>query len=268
MHASISINSLSVNAGSLAGNAEVVARLGAAAISPHVEEVSELGASRADRLLRDAGLKAATLTHRAFGYGARQEAARQRDRLNQSIDLAAEIGAQSITMTTGGRGALTWREAMERFAMEIAPCADHARAAGIALAIEPTSHLYADVSIAHRLSDLVTICTRSGVGLGIDLFACWFDSDIEEAIIAAAPLCQLVQVSDYVAGDRGLPCRAVPGDGIAQVGRLVTLIRQAGFEGYFDIEIIGPRIESEGPRMALARASQRLGEWLSGPKPA
>lgn len=61
-------------------------------------------------------------------------------------ELAAAI------LTTGGRGALDWNSAARAFAEAIAPCAEKARAAGIALGIEPTSHLYSDVSIAHRLS--------------------------------------------------------------------------------------------------------------------
>lgn len=66
-------------------------------------------------------------------------------------ELAAAI------LTVGGRGALDWNSAARAFAEAIAPCAEKARAAGIALGIEPTSHLYSDVSIAHRLSDTVAL---------------------------------------------------------------------------------------------------------------
>jgi hypothetical protein len=32
------------------------------------------------------------------------------------------------------------------------------------------------------------------------------------------------------------------GDGMAQLDRLIPLIVQAGYRGYFDLELIGPRI--------------------------
>lgn len=262
MHPSISINTLCVNAGSLAANADLIARLGAAAISPVREEVEAIGAASAARLLRDAGLAVATLTHRAFGYASRAQGLAARDRLNRTIDLAATIGADSITMTTGGRGELSWPDAAARFVKEIAPCAAHAHAAGVALSLEPTSHLYADASIAHCLRDTVTLARDAGIRLGIDLFACWFDADIDQAITRAGPLCSLVQVSDYVAGDRGLPCRAVPGDGMIPLDRLIQAILATGYRGWFDIEVIGPRIESEGAAAALSRASAALEEWL------
>ena len=100
---------------------------------------------------------------------------------------------------------------------------------------------------------------RAGIGVGIDLFACWTDSDIEDAIAACGPHIALVQVSDYVYGDRGLPCRAVPGDGAVPLARLIPLILKTGFRGYFDIEVIGPRLETEGAEAGLHRA----GAWMT-----
>jgi sugar phosphate isomerase/epimerase len=165
-------------------------------------------------------------------------------------------------MTTGGRGELSWAAAAERFAEAMAPCAEAARAAGIHLGIEPTSHLYADVSIAHRLADASSLARRAGISVMIDLFACWADADIESAIADAGALTALVQVSDYVYGDRGLPCRAVPGDGAVPLNHLIPAIVRAGFTGRFDLEIIGPRLQAEGEETGLARAAERVGRIL------
>lgn len=256
----ISINTLSLPPAPLGAQAEMVARLGVTAISPTLEGVTGVGPAGAARVLRDAGLAVATLTHRAFGFASSDEAQSARERLDATIAIAEQIGAETITFTTGGRGGLTWPEAADRFAEAIAPCADLARQAGIKLSLEPTSHLYADASIAHRLMDTVTLARAAGIHLGIDVFACWFDSDIDAAIAAAGPHVALVQVSDYVAGDRGLPCRAIPGDGMARLERLMPLIEATGFRGCYDIEVIGPRIENEGAEAGLARAVS----WLRG----
>jgi sugar phosphate isomerase/epimerase len=255
MHPAISINTLCLGEGSLAQHIAQVRALGAGALSPTLEQVAACGTTTARRLLTDAGLRVATLTHRAFGFATPAETESAQARLNETIDVAAAIEAQSITFTSGGRSALTWAQAEQRFVEAVAPCAARARAAGVALALEPTSHLYADVSIAHRLSDTVRSSRAAGVSVGIDLFACWFDSDIEDAIAAAAPLCALVQVSDYVLGDRGLPCRAVPGDGAIPLSRLIPLIAKSGYRGFFDLEIIGPRLSAEGLTAGLSRAA-------------
>jgi sugar phosphate isomerase/epimerase len=263
MHTSISINTLCFEPAGLDELTDKVARIGARGISPDLDQVLALRVPETGRLFRDAGLKVATLTHRAFGFATPELAESARVRLARTIEIAAEIGAESITMTTGGRGALNWPDAAERFADAVAPCAEQARAAGIRLGIEPTSHLYADASIAHRLSDTMQIARKADVDVVIDLFACWFDADIEGAIAAAGPHSALVQVSDYAYGDRALPCRAVPGDGDVPLARLIPAIVHSGYRGWFDLEVIGPRLLAEGEEAGLRRAGDFIGKILT-----
>lgn len=262
LHRDISINTLCLAPAPFDEQVSTIARLGARGISPGHEQIGETGVGACARLIRDAGLTVATVTHRAFAFETSEAAAAARERLLATIAMAGEVGSRNVIMTTGGRGTLRWAEAAERFAEAVAPCAEAARAAGIVIGIEPTSHLYADVSIAHRLADTVAIARRAGIGVMMDLFACWFDADIDEAIAAAAPLSPLVQASDYVYGDRGLPCRAVPGDGAIPWDRLVGQIVAAGFSGWFDLEVIGPRLQAEGQEAGLRRAAARMGQWL------
>jgi sugar phosphate isomerase/epimerase len=258
MHPSISINTLCFPPAPLDILIETVARLGVAGVSPDLEQILAFGTARTAAALRDSGLAVATLTHRAFAFAAPAEAAAGRDRLMRTIDIAHEIGAQSIIMTTGGRGDLTWSEAADRFAEAVAPCAKAAHGAAMKLGIEPTSHLYSDASIAHRLADTVDIARRAGIEVMIDVFACWFDADIEAALAEAATISPVVQVSDYVYGDRGLPCRAVPGDGAVPLARLISAILGSGFDGWFDLEVIGPRLAEEGVEIGLARGASHL----------
>lgn len=262
MHRQISINTLCFPPAPFGNHVDSVARLGARAISPGVASVLEFGVAETARSLRDAGLEVATITHLAFGYATPQATAEARERLLHTIDIAAEIGGQSVIMTTGGRGALSWGEAAKRFAEAMAPCAEAARSAGITIGIEGTSHLYADVSIAHRLSDTVRLARMAGISVMLDTFACWFDSDIEAAIAEAGRLIALVQVSDYVYGDRGLPCRAVPGDGDSGLERIIPAIAATGFCGYYDLEVIGPRLAAEGADAGLRRAAEFVGALL------
>lgn len=269
MHPAISINTLSLVPDTLAAQIEFVARLGATAISPDITQLAENELRVAARQLRDAGLAIALLTHRSFGFARASETEQARERLAHSIESAAELGAPALLMTTGGRGCLDWNEAVDRFAQAIAPSVELAAAAGIRLAIEPTSHLYCDVSITHRLSDTTAIARRAGIGIIPDLFACWTDSHIEAAIAEAGPDILAVQVSDYVPGDRSLPCRAVPGDGAVQFDRLVPAITATGFRGFFDLEIIGERLQREGQEQGLARAARHIGDLLDqAPAPA
>jgi sugar phosphate isomerase/epimerase len=178
--------------------------------------------------------------------------------LSKLIHVAEQLGARSIYMLTGGHGSLTWEQAAETFSAAIAPCVTQAKDAGVALAIENASVLFADNHIAHSLRDTITLAEMAGVGVCIDLYACWTDAALQTSIERAMPRCHVVQVSDYVYGDRSLPCRAVPGDGAVPLERILKWMLDAGYAGAFDFELIGPRIDKEGHLNAVRRAAHYM----------
>ena len=185
------------------------------------------------------------------------------DRLLQVIDAAAAVGARTIYMLTGGRGALTWEQAAEQFCAAVAPCSRTAEDAGIALAIENASSLYADIHIAHTLRDTIALAEMAGLGICIDLFHCWAEADFAELVNRALPRTQLVQLSDYVLGYRALPARAVPGDGTIPIEPFVAQVLAGGYEHGFDLELIGPRIDKEGRFDAARRACHVVSGMLN-----
>lgn len=185
-----------------------------------------------------------------------------RAQLMTVIDCAAQLGARSVYLLTGGHGSLTWEDAAAAFSAAIAPCATRARDAGVALLIENAPALYADIHIAHTLRDTVALAELAGIGVCIDVFGCWSEAGLRESIVRAMPRCHLVQIGDYVYGDRSLPSRAVPGDGAIPLRRILDWILEAGYTGAFDLELIGPRIEREGCLEAVGRAAREVGATL------
>src|SRR6266487_4329133 len=73
---------------------------------------------------------------------------------------------------------------------------------------------------------------------------------------------RLVQVSDFAVGTLSTPNRLVPGDGDIPLERILGQVLAAGYEGAFDLELIGPRIEEEGYRSACRRSIDQLGDML------
>ncbi|WP_083410588.1 sugar phosphate isomerase/epimerase family protein [Mycolicibacterium rutilum] len=180
------------------------------------------------------------------------------------IDAATSVGARVVYMLTGGRGDLTWAHAAERFCESVAPCARAAESAGVALAIENASALYADIHIAHSLRDTITLAEMAGLGICIDLFHCWAEADLPALVHRALPRTELIQLSDYVLGDRALPARAVPGDGAIPIEAFVASVLGAGYRHGFDLELIGPRIDREGRLPAARRACAIMSAMLNG----
>lgn len=184
-------------------------------------------------------------------------------KLLEAIDIAATLGAPNIYLVTGGRGGLLWEEAAQRFADLIAPCLPAAREKGVQLQVETASDFNVDIHIAHTLDDTIRLAELAGIGVCIELHACWFEGGLKEKFTRAMPITGLVQVSDYVLGDRSAPCRAVIGDGVIPVECLLGDLLEAGYTGVFDLELVGPRIQQEGAAAATRRAAENLSEILT-----
>ena len=178
------------------------------------------------------------------------------------IDAAAAVGAHTVYLLTGGRDGLTWTQAAERFCEMVAPCRELAARTGVALAIENASSLYADMHIAHTLRDTVTLAEMSGLGICIDVFHCWAEGDLDALLQRALPRTRLIQLSDYVLGDRALPGRAVPGDGAIPIEAFVAQALAGGYAHGFDLELIGPRIDEEGRFESARRACDVVSAML------
>ncbi|MGE3692738.1 MAG: sugar phosphate isomerase/epimerase family protein [Novosphingobium sp.] len=183
--------------------------------------------------------------------------------LLRAIDIAAALKAPNIYMVSGGRGKLLWEQAAARFTEIVAPCLAPAREKGVRLLVETASHLNADMHFAHTLDDTIRLAEIAGIEVCIELAACWFEGGLREKFRRAVPKTGLVQIADYVPGDRSTPNRAVMGDGMVPNEWLVRELLDAGYRGVFDLELVGPRVEAEGPRIASKRAAENLSELLT-----
>ncbi len=260
MHPRLSIHQVGFASQSLRDFVCAGERMGAkqlTLISPSLlaEGVAGVRAALAGRDLRAVnvahGFSAVPLSDRAGWQGAR-------DTLLRLIDGAAELGIGTIYMLTGGRGTLGWEDAADVFAEAVRPCVEHGRAAGVDIAIENAPGLYADIHIAHSLADTIRLAEIADVAICIETHFCWAEAGLADLIRRAMPRSRLVQLSDYVLGDRALPARAVPGDGAIPLGEIVRMILDAGYAGPLDIELLGPRIEAEGADSAYARAGAHI----------
>ena len=140
-------------------------------------------------------------------------------------------------------------------------CARRRRPAS-AWPVENASSLYADIHLAHSLRDTITLAEAAGLDICVDLFHCWAEADLAGLLRSALPRTRLIQLSDYVLGDRALPARAVPGDGAIPIEAVVAQALADGYQYGFDLELLGPRIDAEGRLAAARRGCEVVGAML------
>ena len=167
-----------------------------------------------------------------------------------------------MVFTTGPSAPLTWEQAADNLEEAIAPALAQAKAHGIPFAIEHTNSLRVDVGFVHTLKDAIDLARRYDVGVCMELNACWAERALQQTIRAGIDRIVLVQVSDFKVGTVASSQRLVPGDGDIPIERILDFVLDAGYEGVFDLELIGDAIVAEGYDAAVPRAVAALGALL------
>jgi sugar phosphate isomerase/epimerase len=174
----------------------------------------------------------------------------------------AAVGCDALYTVAGSSNGLLWEEAAEIYCQEMAPIVARAKEAGVRLAVEPTNPLRSDVSFVHSVRDALDLARMAGIGIVVDFYSAWYERGLERLVRDNIDLVTLVQIGDYKLGTFDIPNRCAIGEGDIPVEGLMRMVLDAGYEGPFDLEILGPRIEEEGYRAPIARSVERASEML------
>jgi sugar phosphate isomerase/epimerase len=192
---------------------------------------------------------------------------RQRERLLRAIETASAVGVNRLVFTTGPFAPLTWEEAADALDAALAPVLTEARAHNIGFALEHTNSLRVDVGFVHTLADAIDLARRFDVGVCMELNACWAERGLAETIRTGIDRIDLVQVSDFKVGTVASLQRLVPGDGDIPLARILATLVDAGYDGVFELELIGDAIVAEGYDDAIPRAIRALDALLAAIEP-
>lgn len=184
------------------------------------------------------------------------------ERLCRTVDAAVELGAHCVYGIAGPAGNLTWEEAASALQQVMTPVIEYASTAGVRLALETSNPLRAGVNFIHCAKDALDIAEALDMGVCVDVFTCWAERDLQRTLRSAGERLALVQLSDFVLGTMEVPNRAVPGDGHIPLERFVKWVLDASYMGWFDVEIFGARIDSEGHAAAIGRSLTFVSDLL------
>jgi sugar phosphate isomerase/epimerase len=215
------------------------------------DRVEETGAARAARMIRQAGVTVTSLCRGGFltSASASGRAAAIADN-RRAIEQAARVGAPVLVLVCGGLppGTRDLAGARAMVTDGIAALADDAASHGVRLAIEPLHPMFcADRSVISTASQALAIAEQfpaESVGLMLDAYHVWWDPDIEATIRRAGPRIFGFQLADWVLP---LPAdvllgRGHLGEGCIDFRRLDRAVRDAGYDGWTEVEIFNQAI--------------------------
>ena len=243
------------------------ARAGVGTMAVWWEKLREIGAERAARVIRDAGM--AVSGYCVGGMMTARDPADRRRRLDDNrrmVDEAAAIGSSCLVAIGGGLDAgdhdlgAARRRALDGFA-ELLP---RVRDAGIVLALEPLHPmLCATRSVLCTLRQANDWCDALGggpeVGIAVDTYNVWWDPELDSQIERAAGRIAAYHVSDWLPDTRDLRFdRGMPGDGVIALRRFAERVTAAGYRGPHEVEILSNRWWREDPDAVVATVVERF----------
>jgi sugar phosphate isomerase/epimerase len=228
---------------------EGCSRHGIRGISPWRDKLAEMGAKEAARAIRDHGLTVTGLC-RGGMFPALDRKGRQAaiDDNLRAVDEAAVLEARCLVLVAGGLppGSKDLAGARAMVRDGIGEVLDHARSAGVPLAIEPLHPMYcADRACVNTLAQALDLCDElgEGVGVAVDVYHVWWDPQLSAQIeragdkrLLAFHICDwLVPTTDLLT-DRGMM-----GDGVIDLPLVRSWMERAGYRGFHEVEIMSSR---------------------------
>jgi sugar phosphate isomerase/epimerase len=232
---------------------EGCARRGIRGISPWRDKLAELGVKEAAKMIRNNGLTVTGLC-RGGMFPAADRKGRQAalDDNLRAIDDAAALGARCLVLVVGGlpAGSKDLKGAREMVRDGIGEVLEHARSAGVPLAIEPLHPMYcAERACVNTLAHALDLCDEldtgkgGALGVAVDVYHVWWDPALERQIgragderLLAFHLCDWLVPTVDLLNDRGMM-----GDGVIDLPQIRSWMEAAGYRGFHEVEIFSAR---------------------------
>lgn len=225
-------------------------------------KLEDVGLDAAVARVRDAGLRVSNIVELGWwDLGAPSTWPQQQERLRGAVSVAVSLGG-CLVLTTGPALHMGWDDAAARLAEALAPVRTVAVRSGVPITVEHTGALRLDLSFVTTFADGVDLARELGVGLCMEVNSCFAERGLSTSIAASADVLAHVQLSDFVVGSLCTPDRAVPGDGDIALDHIIGWIAASGYDGMFELELVGPRIEDEGYAGAIRRSVAYLDALL------
>ena len=166
------------------------------------------------------------------------------DEIKGSIDMAAALGTNILTIVTGGTepGTKGVVESQKRLADRLASVCEYASQQGIKLALEPLNPMFGgNRTCIMSVKDALTVChliDADNVGIAVDVYHVWWDSELEESLMQAKGRILGYHLCDWKEDTRDMLLdRGMMGDGVADLKSIRKWVEQAGYTGHCEVEI-------------------------------
>jgi sugar phosphate isomerase/epimerase len=232
------------------------------------QKLSDCGEVKAIGLLRDSGLKVSHLLWAGGFTGSDGRSFRESVQdAAQALRLAKRLGAGSLVVYSGARAGHTYNHARRLLKDALVELVPVAAELDVPLALEPMHPACAgEWTFLTSVDDALGVIEAVGspqVRLVFDTYHLGQDQAILPRIAQIAPHVAIVQLGDARRPPTGEQNRCRLGEGNIPLKEIVAALSAAGYDGYYDVELLGEEIETADYHSLLEHAKAAYARLLA-----
>lgn len=245
--AQLSINEVTTYRWSFEEDVERYVAAGIGAIGVWRPKLSDFGEEKGIELLADSGLKVSNLLWAGGFTGSDGRSHRDSiDDAAEAIRLAAALCAGCLVLYSGGRGGHTHQHARRLLYDALDTLIPLAERNAVTLAIEPMhAHCAVDWTFLTSLDDALQVVAKfrhDRLKIVLDTFHLGHECGLSSRLGEVARDVAIVHLGDGESPPDREQNRTRLGNGSLPLREITSALLSAGYDGYFDVELIGEEI--------------------------
>ena len=244
------------------------AAAGIPAIGVWREKLSDFGVTKGAELLQESGLAVSHLLWAGgfTGSDGRSFKASVDDAI-EAVQTANAIGAPALVVYSGARAGHTHNHARRLLREALKEMAPLSSELGVTLALEPMHPDCAtEFTFLTSIDDVLDAINAVGspqVKMVFDTYHLGRDEACVERIGQISQHIALVQLGDSREPAETEQNRCLLGEGIVPLKEIVNALAAAGYDGFYDVELLGEEIETIEYSQLLEHAKKSFDDLLS-----
>ncbi len=213
------------------------------------QKLSDCGQDKALKLLKHSGLKVSHLFWAGGFTGSEGRNFRESiEDAQEALLAAAALKTDTLIVVSGPRAGHTFNHARSLLQEALKKLSPQAAELGVSLAIEAMHPGCAgDWTFLNTIDDVLEVIhavASPQVKIVLDTYHLGLNPGLIERIAEIAPYISIVQLGDARRPPDGEQNRCPLGHGIVPLREIVSALKSAGYEGYYDVELLGEELET------------------------